>query len=86
MKMSIEEAQANQTKYVGGTHIEFKVGDHLWLSIKFMNSARLSKTLDYKCTGPYMIGKVINQNANKLDLLPTKRVYNIIQVFLLDPY
>jgi len=56
----------------------------VWLSTWHFRTTRLSKKLDYKRTGPYMVSQVITKNAEKIDLPYTIRKHNIFQVSLLD--
>jgi len=63
LRKTLQEAQANQTKYAGGKEVIFKVGDKVWLSTRHFRMTRLSKKLDNKRTGPYTVSKVINRNA-----------------------
>jgi hypothetical protein len=86
LRKNWQEAQAIQTKYAGGKEVVFEVGDKVWLSTRHLRMTRLPKKLDYKRTGPYMVGKVINKNAYKLDLRYTIRKHNLFHVSLLDRY
>jgi hypothetical protein len=82
----LEEAQANPKQYAGGKEVVFEDGDKVWLSTRHFRTTRLSKKLEYKCTGPYMVSKVINKNAYKLDLPYTIWKHNVFHVSLLDRY
>ena len=66
--------------------MKFDVGDREWLATHHIRTLPPSKKLDYKCTGPFKVSQVINDNAYKLDLPPTMRIYNIFHVSLLDRY
>jgi len=83
---NLQEAQARQMKYAGGKEVVFEVGDKVWLSTRHFRTTRRSKKFDYKRTGPYMVSKVINKNAYKLDLPYTIRKHNVFHVSLLDQY
>jgi len=80
------DAQERQTKYAGGKEITFEVGDRVWLSTKHFHTTRASKELDYKRKGPYMVSKIINQNAYKLGLPKTMRNHNVFHISQLDWY
>jgi len=45
----------------------FAVGDNVWLSTRNLKSSRPSKMLDYKCTGPYTVSKIINKTPAKCE-------------------
>jgi hypothetical protein len=62
------------------------VGDKVWLSTRNLKTSRLSENLDYKCTGPYTLSKMINKNPYELDLPSTIRNNNIFHVLLPDFY
>jgi len=62
----------------------FEVGNEVWLSTRHFRTTRPSKKLDYKCTGPYTVSKIINKNAYKLDLPKTMRNHNVFHVSQLD--
>jgi hypothetical protein len=83
---NFQEAQTNQTKFAGGKEVIFEVGGEVWLSTRHFRTTRLSKKLDFKRTGPYMVSKVTNKNAYKSDLPYTIRKHNVFHVSLLDCY
>ena len=64
----------------------FAVGDKAWLSTRYLRTSMPSKKLEYKRTGLYMVGRIINENAHKLDLPSTMRNHNVFHVSLLDRY
>jgi len=84
LRKNLQEAQANQTKYAGGKDVVFEIGERVWLSMQHFRTTRLSKKLDYKWKRPYMVSKVINKNAYKLDLPYTIWKHNVFHVSLLD--
>jgi hypothetical protein len=86
LRKNLQEAQANQTKYAGGTEVVFEIGDKVWLSMWHFRTTRPSKKLDYKRTGPSMVSKVINRNAYKLELPYAMRKHNVFHVLLLGRY
>jgi len=86
LRENLLEAPKRQSLYAGGKEITFKVGDKVWLSMEHLRTTRPSKKLDYKRTGQYMVSKIINKNASKLDLPNTMRNHNVFHVSLLDRY
>ena len=44
-------------------HVEFEIGEKVWLSTKNITTSRPSKKLDAKRIGPYEVIKQINANA-----------------------
>jgi hypothetical protein len=86
LRENLEEAQTRQSKYAGGKDMTFKVGEKVWLSTRHFQTTRQSKKLDYKCTGPYAVSKVISKNAYKQDLPNTMRNHDVVHVSLLDRY
>jgi hypothetical protein len=86
LRKNLKEAQARQTKYAGGKEVVFEVGDKVWLSTRHFRTTRTSKKLDFKCTGPYMVSKVINKSAYKVDLPYTIRKHNVFHVLLLNHF
>jgi hypothetical protein len=86
LRDSILEAQERQMRYAGGKEMMFEVGDKVWLSAKYIQTARPSKKLDYKRLGPFKVTKVINRNAYRLELPYSMKVHNVFHVSLLDRY
>jgi len=66
--------------------VTFEVGSIVWLSTQHFRTTRPSKKLDYKRTGPYMVSKIINKNAHKLDLPKTMQNHNVFHMLQLDHY
>ena len=54
----------------------------VYLVIKNIIIKRLSKKLDYKYIGPYLVIKKILKNNYELDLLLRVRIYLIFYIFL----
>jgi len=64
----LQEAQAHQTKYAGGKEVVHEVGDEVWIATWKFQMTSTWKKWDYNWTGPYVVSKVHNKNAYKLDL------------------
>jgi hypothetical protein len=64
----------------------FEVGNKVWLSAKHIQTARQLKKLNYKRLGPFIVTKVINRNAYRLELPYSMKVHNVFHVSLLDRY
>jgi len=86
LRESLLEAQARQSKYVGGNDVAFEVENKVWPLTRHFRTTRPSKKLDYERTGPYTVSKIINKNAYKLDLPKTMRNHNVFHVSQLDHY
>ena len=56
--------------------IDWKVGDHVWLSTKNLQSDRPSKKLSALRTGPYLILEQVG-NSYRLELSPGSRIHDI---------
>jgi len=74
---SLLESEAQQSKYAGGTDMTFEDRNKVGLLTRHHQTTRSSKKLDYKRTGPYMVSKIINKNAYKLDSLKTIRNHKV---------
>jgi len=86
LRESLLEAQAWQSKYAGRKDVTFEVENKVWLSTRHFRTTRPSKKLDYKCTGPYTVSKIINKNAYKLDLPKAMQNQNVFHVSQLNHY
>ena len=67
----MEEAQRNMKKQFNKKRRnpqELKIGDHVWLENKNIQSNRPSKKLDNKRYGPFIISKDIGSGAFELEL------------------
>jgi len=47
--------------------MSFAVEDNAWLLTRNLKTSRPSKKLDHNLTESYMVSKIINKNAYKLD-------------------
>jgi len=60
-----------------------KVGEHMWLENKNIQSNRLSKKLDNKRYGPFRIIKDIGLGVFQLELLESWMIHNVFNEDLL---
>ena len=77
------------SKYYDKKHTlwTFSLKDKVWLNSKNIKTVQLSKKLDYKYFGSFMVLKPIEKQTYWLDLPKTFwRVHNIFHVFFLEPY
>jgi hypothetical protein len=67
---------------------EFKVGDKVLLSTKYLNlkHSKKSRKLLPKWIGPFEVVQVVGPVAYKLKMNPGWRVYPVFHVLLLEPY
>jgi hypothetical protein len=86
LRESFMEAHALQSKYAGEQDATFEVGNTVRFSTRYFQTTTPSKKLDYKCTGPYTLSKVINNNTYKLHLSKQMRNHNVFHVSQLDQY
>ena len=85
-RKNFQEAQANQKKYAGGKEVVFEAADKVGRSTRHFPTTRPGEKLDYKQTGPYTVGKVINKNAYKVDLPYVILKHNVLLVSMLAHY
>src|SRR5882724_5092135 len=65
----------------------YEVGDKVWLNRQNITMTHLMKKLDHKWLGPYVVDKVISQNAYRLKLPPSfSQTHPVFSVTLLQPY
>jgi len=62
------------------------VGNKVLLSTRHCRTTRPLKNLEFKCTGPYTVSKIIIKNAYKLDLPKAIRYNNVFHALQLDHY
>ena len=68
-------------------HTQFKVGDKVWLDSQNIKTTRPSKKLDDRWFGPFVVERVISNNAYKLKLTPAfRRLHPVFHVSLLRRY
>src|SRR3979490_2986738 len=65
----------------------YKIGDKVWLNTQNITTTHPMKKLDHKWLGPYVVNKVVLQNAYGLQLPPSfGRTHPVFSVNLLRPY
>ena len=65
---------------------EFAVGDHVFLSSKYLKAIRPKKKLDYKFRGLFTILSRKGTRVYELELLEGSIIYNIFHISLLEQY
>ena len=66
---------------------KYNVGDKVWLSSENIRTVRLTKKLDYKWLGPYVVERVISCSAYRLKLpVSFGNIHPIFSVTLLHPF
>ena len=90
-KENTELAQKRQEKYANQKRreVEYKVGDRVYLdtkNLKLVGVSKRARKLTPEREGPYRITRVINRNAYELDLPPTLKIHNRINISRLQPY
>lgn len=88
-KLALEEAKVNQTKYYNQKRIpspEYKVGDKVWLSAKYLATDQPLAKLSRLRVGPLKILEKISSHAYRVQL-PQKyrRTHNVFHVHRLEP-
>jgi len=64
----------------------YEVGDKVWLNRQNITMTHLMKKLDQKWLGPYVVDKVISQNAYRLKLPPSfGQIHPVFSVTYYDP-
>ena len=88
-RKAMEEAQENIKRQFNKKRRnpqELKVGDHVWLENKNIQSNQPSKKLDNKIYGSFRISKDIGSGAFQLQLLEGWMIYNVFNEDLLTQY
>jgi hypothetical protein len=65
---------------------EFKVGDHVMLDGRHIQTRRPKDKLDHKKHGPFAIEKEVSPTAMRLSLPRKWKIHNTFHVSLLEPY
>ena len=88
LKIDLGSAQVNQAKYHNAKHkaVTFSVGDKVWLKTTNFKTQRPSKKLDAKRVGPFKVERKINDQAYRLSLPASMKIWPTFHVSLLDPY
>jgi len=92
VKVALGKAQEEMKRYVDRKRreaVEFKVGNLVLLSTKDlkwqMKGRRLEKLMEW-FIGPYKVKSIILVNAVELDLLPTVKIYPVVNISGLQMY
>jgi hypothetical protein len=56
----------------------FEITNNMWLFTRHFRTTSPSKQLDYQCTGPYTVSKIIKKNSYNLDLAKTMPNQNVV--------
>lgn len=75
--------QADATNQLRQLHLQYAVGDKVYVSTRNFNTVRLSKKLDDKYARLYLVTKVLSVVTYRLDLPTTMNVYNAFYASLL---
>ncbi|KAH0614663.1 uncharacterized protein H6S33_000299 [Morchella sextelata] len=63
----------------------YRVRDKVFLSTSHFLTKRLSKKLDWKRIGPYVVKRIVNPYAYELELPRSMKIYPVFHVSLLSP-
>ena len=87
---ALRQAAEDMSRYYNARrkeHVQFKAGDKVWLDSRNIKTKRPSKKLDDRWFGPFVVDRVISNNAYKLKLTPAfKGLHPVFHVSLLRRY
>ena len=64
----------------------FKVGDKVWLSTMNLHLTHASKKLSERWVGPYIITKLVGNNAVELKLPQSMKIHPVVNISQIKPY
>ena len=64
----------------------YKVGDKVWLSTANLRLTRASKKLSERWVGPYVITKLVGNNAVELKLPRSMKIHPVVNISRVKPY
>ena len=64
----------------------YKVGDKVWLSTTNLHLTRTSKKLSERWVGPYVITKLVGNNAVELKLPRSMKIHPVVNISRVKPY
>ncbi len=67
-------------------HVQYKLGDQVWLEGTYLKTQYQTSKLAPKCYGPFQVIKVISPVAYRLQLPTTWKIHNVFHASLLSPY
>ena len=91
-KAALGKAQEEIKKYADrkrGEANEYKIGDLVMLStkdLKYQMTGRRTEKLMKRFVGPYKVKKIISENAVKLELPSTIRIYLVVNISRIRRY
>jgi hypothetical protein len=89
LKLQLRQAQDCYKEYADvyrKVQPTFKVGDHVWLLRRNIQTTRPSSKLDFQRLGPFPIVKQINNVSFRLALPSSMKIHPVFHVSLLEPY
>ena len=64
----------------------YKVGDKVWLSTTNLHLTRTSKKLSERWIGPYVITKLVSNNAVELKFPQSMKIHPVVNISQVKPY
>ena len=83
------EAQSRMKTQANKHHMEapkYKVGDKVWLSTTNLHLTHASKKLSEHWVGPYVIIKLVSNNAVELKLPQSMKIHPVVNISRIKPY
>src|ERR1700690_4106547 len=78
---AVQSEQANKSRRVG---TELRIGDKVWMDARNLSTARPSKNLDWKRSGPYEITEVVSPWAYRVKLPCQLRIHDVQPISRLE--
>ncbi|QRW22529.1 Retrotransposable element Tf2 protein [Rhizoctonia solani] len=84
VELALQQSKQQMMAREGGSPMEFKIGEEVWLDAKNVNLKTLSSKLTEQHLGPFRVIEKISNQAYRLELPPTMRIHNVFYVGLLS--
>jgi hypothetical protein len=81
-----QDRQKNNVDKSRKAHLVINIGDKVWLLCRNLKTNRPCDKLNFRCLGPYLVIKQINDVAFRLELPPSMNIHPVFYVSLLEPY
>ena len=62
------------------------IGDKVWLLCCNFKTNQSYEKFDFRCIGPFLVVKQINDIAFRLELPPSMKIHPVFHISLLEPY